>query len=118
MSARDDASLKDLAAIITPSLQGKHQALSHHLSEAESGNIIVSEKTKVFWRTKKGAIETLLAVFEVASKPSSELDQEAQANRTEYFNVAKAAWETGLPKVLNKLNDEVIGPFALGGCLS
>ncbi|KAK1229692.1 hypothetical protein PQX77_007254 [Marasmius sp. AFHP31] len=114
MNARDDASLKTLSEVVLPLLQGKQQALSQYLSEADSGKINVAEKIKTFWKTRKDAVDVLLAVFEHAQKSTDELDDASKAKRTDYFNLAKVAWETGLPKILSKLNEEVIGPFALG----
>ena len=85
-----------------------------YLSEAESGKINVAEKVRDLWKAKKGDVDILLAVFEHAQKSTDELDDNAKVKRADYFNLAKVAWETGLPKVLSKLNEELIGPFALG----
>ncbi|KAF9270193.1 hypothetical protein L218DRAFT_952377 [Marasmius fiardii PR-910] len=118
MNARDDSALRDLSALVLPLLKGKHQALSNYLSEAESGKVNVTERIKEFWRNRKTEVESLLSVFEKASQSSDEIDEESKVKRAAYFNVARVSWETGMPKILTKLNEEVIGPFALGEQLS
>ncbi|KAG7099184.1 hypothetical protein E1B28_001053 [Marasmius oreades] len=114
MNARDDLALRELSRAVFPLLKGKHQALSHYLAEAETGKITVTEKIKDFWRNENTEVESLLSVFEKALQSSAEIDEESKIKRAAYFNIARVAWETGMPKILTKLNDEVIGPFALG----
>ncbi|KAL0581633.1 hypothetical protein V5O48_000449 [Marasmius crinis-equi] len=118
LNARDDSSLRALSEIQAPHFKGKHDALVHLLSEAENGKVTVSEKVKELWKTKKDAVDVLLNVYDNASKSYDELDSDSKVKRDEYFKMAKTAWDTNVPKLLTKLNEEVIGPFALGEQLS
>ncbi|KAE9408113.1 hypothetical protein BT96DRAFT_849721 [Gymnopus androsaceus JB14] len=114
MNARDDASLRRLADELLPLMKGKVEALARYLSEAQNSTIRVSEKVVKFWTAKKEATQVLLDVYENAAVPEAELDAQAKAQRTEYFKVAKLAWEVNIVVVLAKLNEATIGPYTLG----
>jgi len=111
VNARDNVSLRALGDALSPVMKGKVDALSHYISEAQAGNIRASEKVTSFWGAKKDAAQVLLEVYENAKVPESAQSAEYF---TEYFKVAKASWEVGLVRVLNQLNEEIIGPYALG----
>lgn len=89
-------------------------ALERCLAENETNEIRVSEKTKKFWQEKKTTTDELLVALDEADKSESELSEEGKKARDEYFESTKAAWELGLALVLNKLSEEIVGPFALG----
>lgn len=114
LNARDETSLRALAKTILPSLIGRHKALDKYISDSEKELINASEKTKRFWAEKKAGTEALLAVFVNADKSQAQLDAAGKKAREEYFLNAKAAWEISLRDVLIKLNNEIIGPYALG----
>lgn len=113
-NAWDHASLQALAKQLVPYFAGKQKALNDYLAESESGAIQVSEKTKAFWREKKAITESLLNVMSQADKPDAELDEAAKAAREEYLQIAKTTWEVTLKEALVKLNEDIIGPYALG----
>ncbi|KAH9944341.1 uncharacterized protein BXZ73DRAFT_39396 [Epithele typhae] len=117
MNARSDEELKALAQQLTPFLAGRHDALATLIADSNSDAIIVSEKTKAFWKVKKLATDKFIQVFEVADKPASELSEEAKKWRADYLQSAREAWNT-LKDGLTTLNTEIIGPFALGDQLS
>lgn len=114
LNARDEASLRILAAELLPKVQGKHQALVQYISDAQSEKIHVSEKTKSFWAEKKTATEAILDVYKDAQKPTAGLDAAAKQKREEFFQTAKEAWEVSLKAVLLRLSQDIIGPFTLG----
>jgi hypothetical protein len=111
VNARDDTSLRVLAESLLPFFKGREEALAGILADPD---IRVTEKVKNFWRTKKEAIDTFIAVYEKADKSENELSDDDKAKRKEFFAAAKTAWEDELAKALLKLNAEIIGPFALG----
>ncbi|KIK70956.1 hypothetical protein GYMLUDRAFT_149698 [Collybiopsis luxurians FD-317 M1] len=113
MNARDQESLSRLADALLPLIKGKIASLETNLSEAQAGTIRASEKVVNFWKSKKDAAQVLLEVYENAAKPEAELDRHANTRRSDYFKIAKTAWEVTLPKILIRLNEEIIGPFAL-----
>lgn len=84
------------------------------LSQAESGEIQASEKTKAFWREKKAAVDGLLAVYANAEKDDGQLDEGPKTKREQFFAKAKEGWEVELRKVLVQLNGDIIGPYTLG----
>jgi glutathione S-transferase len=117
-NARDSATLKTVSPSVSTFLKGRKTALEHYLAENETKEIRVSEKTKKFWQEKKNTTEELLVVLDEADKSESELSEEGKKAREGYFESTKAAWELGLALVLNKLSDEIVGPFTLGEQIS
>ena len=113
-NARDSATLKTVSPSISAFLKGRKTALERCLTENETNEIRVSEKTKRFWQEKKTTTDELLVALDEADKSASELSEEGKKARDEYFESTKAAWELGLALVLNKLSEEIVGPFALG----
>ena len=113
-NARDSATLKTVSPSISAFLKGRKTALERCLAENETNEIRVSEKTKKFWQEKKTTTDELLVALDEADKSESELSEEGKKARDEYFESTKAAWELGLALVLNKLSEEIVGPFALG----
>ncbi|KAF5375009.1 hypothetical protein D9758_000305 [Tetrapyrgos nigripes] len=111
VNARDDTSLRVLSESLLPYFKGRQEALAGYLADPESR---VTDKVKNFWRTKKEAIDALMAVYEKGDKSESELSDDDKAKRKEFFTTAKSVWEEHLAKVLLKLNSEIIGPYALG----
>ena len=114
VNARDEGSLRKLAAELVPSLGQRQQALRGYISQAESGSVQVSDKVKGLWGEKLDAITVILSVLEGAGKAPGELDEEGQANRIAFFKTAKQAWETNLLGVLTALSKEIVGPYTLG----
>ena len=81
------------------------ETLKGYLAAAEEGKIHVSEKVKAFWRAKLESHEELLKVLEPTA------DEEL---KKQYLEKANQVWQVGLKEVLEKLNKEVVGPYALG----
>lgn len=106
--------LRTVAPGVLAFLKGRKEALERYLSENESKEVRVSEKTKTFWLDQKSATEDLLLALEDADKSDSELSESGRKAREEYFEKTKAAWGVDLAFVLNKLCKEFVGPFALG----
>ncbi|KAI0308231.1 hypothetical protein B0F90DRAFT_1681198 [Multifurca ochricompacta] len=116
--APDLPALRTVAPAVSAFLKGRKAALERYLSENEGNEIRVSEKTKKFWLEKKKATEDLLTPLNEADKGDPELSEVGRKAREEYFEKTKAAWEVGLALVLNEINKELIGPFALGEQIS
>lgn len=114
-NARDDASLKALAADVIHIVRGKVEALRKHISEANSGVSQVSEKTKAFWADKLALWAGELEVLEAAGKSHDELTSPEKQARVAFLEKGRKGWEENLPKVLTKLSTEMVGPYALGG---
>ena len=86
------------------------ETLKGYLAAAEEGKIHVSEKVKAFWRVKLESHEELLKVLEPTA------DEEL---KKQYLEKANQVWQVGLKEVLEKVNKEVVGPYALGSsCFS
>lgn len=117
-NATDEGSLRPLAETWTPFLHGRKSALERYLSEAESGQINVTEKVKDFWRLKLTAAQGLLNVYENASKPESALGPEEAQQRAAFFAESKRRWQVDLKEALIKLNSNVIGPYYFGDQIS
>lgn len=114
VNARDEATLRTLAAEKLPGLARKQKVLAKYIAEAEQGELHVSAKTKAFWQEKKTAVQLLLTVFEKSTEGDSELVGDALRDRQEFYKEARRCWEVSLKGVLDKLNSEMIGPFSLG----
>ena len=65
----------------------------------------MSEKVKAFWRTKLTSHKELLQVLEPIGH---------EELKKQYLEKANQAWQVGLKEVLEKLNKELVGPYALG----
>lgn len=83
--------------------------LKGYLASAEEGKFHVSEKVKTFWRTKLESHEEVLRIL-------SPTDNEELKKR--YLERANQVWKVGLKEVLEKVNKELVGPYALGDQLS
>ncbi|KAJ7225537.1 hypothetical protein GGX14DRAFT_639472 [Mycena pura] len=118
INAQDDVTLKTFATNITPAIAGRQKALAECLSDAEAGKIVASAKVKNFWREKQIETEQLLAVLLVADKEEAALESADKTRRAEFFIKAKAAWGVKVKGACVKLNQEIIGPYALGDQLS
>ena len=81
------------------------ETLKGYLVAAEEGKLHVSEKVKAFWRTKLASHEELLQVLEPIG--NEEL-------KKQYLEKANQVWQVGLKEVLEKVNKELVGPYALG----
>jgi hypothetical protein len=79
--------------------------LKGYLASAEEGKFHVSDKVKAFWKSKLESHEELLQVL--APTGSEEL-------KKQYLEKAIQAWKVGLKEVLEKVNKELVGPYALG----
>jgi hypothetical protein len=79
--------------------------LKGYLASADEDKIHVSEKVKVFWRAKLASHEELLKVLEPTG--NEEL-------KKQYLEKANQVWQVGLKEVLEKVNKELVGPYALG----
>jgi hypothetical protein len=116
LNARDETSLRNLANETVPSLVGKQKVLMQYISDAENKRIHVSPKVINLWSEKKAAAELWLPVLRDASQSNAALDDDAKAKISEFFSVARDAWEVALSNSLIKLSKEIIGPYALGAC--
>lgn len=114
INARDQVALQVLAEKVLPSLSERQKTLANYLSDAQNDKLHVSEKVKALWRDKESATTVLVEVFQDAGKPDDQLDKDALAKRADFFKIARDAWEEALQGVLIKLNQEIIGPYALG----
>lgn len=85
------------------------ETLKGYLAAAEAGKIHVSEKVKAFWKAKLESHEDLLKVLEPTA------DEEL---KKQYLEKANQVWQVGLKEVLEKVNKEVVGPYALGSFCS
>lgn len=65
----------------------------------------MSEKTKAFWREKQAEVDTALSVFS-----GNDIDG--------YLSRSRNTWEITIPGVLTRVNEEFIGPYALGSSRS
>jgi len=83
--------------------------LKGYLAASEEGSLHVSEKVKAFWRTKLESHEELLRVLEPIG--NEEL-------KKQYLERVNQVWQVGLKEVLEKVNKELVGPYALGDQLS
>jgi len=117
VNARDDASLLALAKEVLPSLQTRQATLVGYVTQAEKGEIRVSDKVKKLWAEKLEATNLILAVLLAAEKPESALDEQAKANRLAFFKTARQTWETNLGGMLTQLNKEMVGAYTLGAQL-
>ena len=79
--------------------------LKGYIASAEEGKIHISEKVKAFWRAKLASHEELLKVLEPTA------DEEL---KKQYLERANQVWQVGLKEVLEKVNKELVGPYALG----
>ena len=79
--------------------------LKGYITDAEEGKIHISEKVKTFWRTKLATHEELLKVLE----PTGD-----EGLKKQYLEKANQVWQVGLKEVLEKVNKELVGPYALG----
>ena len=113
-NARDLPALRTIAVGLSAFLKGRTEALARYLTEDETKEVRVSEKTRTFWLEKKSVTEDFLSVLDDADKSDSELSEIGRKAREEYFEKTKAAWEVGLALVLNNVCKEFVGPFALG----
>lgn len=72
-----------------------------YLTDCEHETMRMSEKTKAFWREKQAEAETALSVFS-----ANDVDG--------YLSRSRIMWEITIPSVLTRVNEELIGPYALG----
>lgn len=79
--------------------------LKGYLAAAEQEKIHISEKVKEFWRAKLAYHEELLKALEPTG--NEEL-------KKQYLEKANQVWQVGLKEVLEKVNKELVGPYALG----
>jgi len=85
------------------------ETLKGYLTATEEGKVHVSEKVKAFWKAKLESHEELLRVL----APTGSEDLKKQ-----YLEKANQVWKVGLKEVLEKVNKELVGPYALGDQLS
>ena len=83
------------------------ETLKGYLAAAEEGKFHVSEKVKAFWETKLESHEELLRVLAPTGSDEDEL-------KKQYLDKANRVWKVGLKEVLEKVNKELVGPYALG----
>ena len=84
------------------------ETLKGYIADAEEGKTHISEKVKIFWRAKLASHEELLKVLE----PTGDGQLKKQ-----YLEKANQLWQVGLKEVLEKVNKEIVGPYALGSSL-
>ena len=117
MNARDADALRALAPSKRHILTARRAAIAQLLADNQEARIRVSEKTRAFWEARKVATEKYLGVYDDADTPTEKLDDQAQARREAFLKDAAEAW-VRVRDVLTELNQELIGPYALGECLS
>ena len=117
LNARSEGELQNLAQRLLPFVTSRRDALAKLIADSDSGAVQASEKTKTFWEVKRVAAEKFLQVYETAQKREGDLSDDARQSRVEYLKSAQAAW-SALKDVLTTLNQEVIGPYVLGGSSS
>lgn len=117
LNGHDEESLRVVTEARLWVLTARQQALERLLTDNESANISVSEKTRRFWETKKNSVADYLPVLQDAEKPTDQLDGHARQVRENYWKDSKAAW-FALRQALLQLNQEIIGPYVLGDQLS
>ncbi|KAG2159837.1 uncharacterized protein EDB93DRAFT_1244612 [Suillus bovinus] len=105
LNARDQASLQELGKSLVPILESRRAAIVGYLTDCEQKTLQMSEKTKSFWREKQAEAETALSVFS-----GNDVDG--------YLSRSRIMWEITIPGVLTRLNEEFIGPYALGSSRS
>ncbi|KAG2072618.1 hypothetical protein BDR04DRAFT_1141575 [Suillus decipiens] len=105
LNARDQVSLQELGKSLVPTIESRRAAIVGYLSDCEHGAMRMSEKTKAFWREKQAETETVLSVFN-----RNDID--------EYLSRSRNMWEITIPDVLTRVNEELIGPYALGDQVS
>lgn len=101
LNARDRASLQELGKSLIPILESRRAAIVGYLTDCEQETMRMSEKTKAFWRDKQAEVETALSVFS-----ANDVDG--------YLSRSRNMWEITIPSVLTRVNEELIGPYALG----
>jgi hypothetical protein len=79
--------------------------LKGYLAAAEEGKIHVSEKVKTFWGAKLASHEEILQILTPVG--NEEL-------KKQYLEKANQVWKVGLKETLEKVNKELVGPYALG----
>lgn len=114
VNAHDEASLRELAKTVLPSITAKRAALERHLSDARAGRLQVSDKVVKLWEDKMAAQDKWHAVLSEAGSLTSELTPEGKQRREEFFKLAAKAWEQDLKAVVTKLSKDMRGPFVLG----
>ena len=114
MNARDADALHALAPSKRHILTARRAAIAQLLADNQEARIRVSEKTRAFWEVKKVATEKLLDVYDDADTPAEKLDDQARARREAFLKDAADAW-VHVRDVLTELNQELIGPYVLGG---
>lgn len=117
LNARNDEELKKITPKLRPLLHEKTDAISDLISENETAEVHVSDKTVQFWKLRRAASAMMLDVLEEGEKSFDELDENAKKARKEYFTAAAGAWNS-LKDVLLQLSKEIIGPYVLGKSLS
>jgi hypothetical protein len=100
-NARDQASLQELGKSLVPILESRRAAIVGYLTDCERETMRMSEKTKAFWREKQVETETALSMFS-----GNDIDG--------YLSRSRDMWEITIPGVLTRVNEELIGPYALG----
>ncbi|KAF9651869.1 hypothetical protein BDM02DRAFT_3138197 [Thelephora ganbajun] len=83
--------------------------LTSYLAAAEEGKFHVSEKVKTFWRNKLASHGELLQVLEPTGY---------EELKKQYLEKTNQVWKVDLKEVLEKVNKELVGPYALGDQLS
>ncbi|KAG2150031.1 hypothetical protein BD769DRAFT_1624570 [Suillus cothurnatus] len=104
-NARDQASLQELGKSLVPILESRRAAIVGYLTDCERETMRMSEKTKAFWREKQVETETALSMFS-----GNDIDG--------YLSRSRDMWEITIPGVLTRVNEELIGPYALGDQVS
>ncbi|KZT65595.1 hypothetical protein DAEQUDRAFT_697049 [Daedalea quercina L-15889] len=117
MNARTSDDLRGLAASERPKFVARRAALAQLLADNEQAKIRVSEKTRAFWEVKKVATEKFLDVYDEADTPEEKLDAKARERREVFLKDAADAW-AHVRDVLTQLNQDLIGPYALGDQVS
>ncbi|KAG1769202.1 hypothetical protein EDD22DRAFT_997199 [Suillus occidentalis] len=105
LNARDQASLQELGKSLVPILESRRAAIVGYLTDCEHETMRMSEKTKAFWREKQAEVEKALSVFS-----ANDVDG--------YLSRSRNVWEITIPSVLTRVNEELIGPYALGDQVS
>jgi hypothetical protein len=73
---------------------------------------ICFQRSHTCTRTLTPALSRVQVLYDIYFSPHS--GEETESRRNIFFTASRKAWETGVVEVLQTLEDEVVGPYALG----
>lgn len=88
----------------------RQAALQRYMTAEGQG---VHENVQKLWATRHGENGFVARVYEAASVPLAELNAQQKQEREALFRKTVEVW-TGIKEILTRLENEIIGPYALG----